>query len=420
MRERSGYPLPHVNAETISIGNELLFGDICDTHAQTLGRFLSSHGFVHARHTNVRDDVEEIAQAIREALARVNTLICVGGLGPTHDDLTREGIALALNEEIVNDPGVEHELKARYAARNRQWNPLLEKMTMRPKSALAILNPVGSAPALAIAIDDKCLIALPGPKEEFESLLFGRISQLLASRRPSHIVTRILRVVGVPESNLEIRLGDLMKSQNPTVAPYVGKMEVRLRVTASGASNEVAERLAGETVEAICDLLGDDVFSTSDQDLAEVVVSLLKHQKKTLGVGESCTGGMLGARITSVPGSSDVFEGGFITYSNEMKAREVSVARYDLSKFGAVSDPVARQMAEGVRRVLNVDFGIGITGIAGPDGGTPEKPVGLVYIALASEEGTEVQELRLSGDRDLIRYRATQLSLDLLRRRLLS
>lgn len=408
-----------MNAETLSIGNELLFGDICDKHAQTLGTFLARYGFIHTRHTNVRDDVEQIAQAIRESLTRVNTLLCVGGLGPTHDDLTREGIALALNDELVKDPGVEQELKARYAARKRQWNSLLEKMTLRPKSALAILNPVGSAPALVIEKDDKLLVALPGPKEEFGSLLFGKVAELFKARRAAHIVTRVVRVVGVPESNLELRLGDLMKSRNPTVAPYVGKMEVRLRITASGSSNEEAERLAVETVEAISDILGDDVFTTFDQDLAEVVVSLLQRQKKTLGVAESCTGGMLGARITSVPGSSEVFEGGFITYSNEMKAREISVARYDLSKFGAVSEPVARQMAEGVRRVLNVDFGIGITGIAGPDGGTPEKPVGLVYIALASEEGTEVQELRLSGDRDLIRYRATQLSLDLLRRRLL-
>lgn len=254
---------------------------------------------------------------------------------------------------------------------------------------------------------------------EFNEVLTRFEKRWLAPRADSVILTKTFRIVGIPESVVELRVRDLIDSKNPTLNPYVKTMEVHLRIAARAKNETEAMHLIEPMAEAIRERFGRNVFSESDEDLAEVVVKLLITKKKTLAIAESCTGGMLGMRITSVPGSSEVFMGGFITYTNEMKAREIGVARYDLGKFGAVSEPVARQMAEGVKRVVQTDFGIGITGIAGPGGGSKEKPVGLVYIALSGPRGTQVLEEKFTGDREAIRYRATQVALDMLREELL-
>lgn len=408
-----------MTAEIVATGTEIILGEIADTNSQLLGKLFAKYGVEHHRRTTVDDHLDAIVEAINSALERADIIATIGGLGPTHDDLTIDALSKVLGEDPIIDPVLIRRIRIRMARMNRPWNELLERMARRPPSAKPIANPAGSAVGLLAEKNGKAIICLPGPRMEFNEVLGRFEKQWLAPRADSVITTKTFRIVGIPESAVELRVRDLIGSQNPTLNPYVKMMEVHLRIAARAKNETEAMHLIEPMVEAIRERFGRNVFSESDEDLSEVVVKLLIAKKKTLATAESCTGGMLGSRITSVPGSSEAYMGGFITYTNEMKAREVSVARYDLGKYGAVSEPVARQMAEGAKRVVQTDFGIGITGIAGPRGGTKEKPVGLVYIALAGPSGTNVRKEKLTGDREAIRFRSTQIALDMLREELL-
>lgn len=404
-----------MTAEIVAIGTEILFGDVVDSHSRRLAKLFLDYGVDHHRRTVVGDNLGRAAAAIRESLSRCDLLFTIGGLGPTPDDLTREAIGQAMDLPLETDHEYLCSLKEMMQRRGRVWIEAVGNMAMRPPGAIFFPNPVGAAPGILIEKGGKTVIALPGPKAEFEFILRESVVPWLKERSGSVIYAKTLRLVGLPESVVCSQIQGLLEGANPSVAPYAKPYEVHLRVAAKADSAEAAERLAAPAVEQIRDLFGKAVFGEDDEDLADVVVRMLLDSKLCVAVAESCTGGMLGSRLTSVPGASKAFLGGFITYTNERKARDLGVARVDLDKFGAVSEPIARQMAEGVRRVASVDFGIGITGIAGPDGGSDQKPVGLVYIGLASVRGTEVREERFAGDRELIRYRSTQVALDMAR-----
>jgi nicotinamide-nucleotide amidase len=408
-----------LRAEIVSVGTELLLGEITDTNAVLLAEAFVSYGILHYQRTTIGDNRERCSQVLRESLTRCDVVFTIGGLGPTSDDLTREAIADALGDELVYDAEQEAILRERLRVRGREWVSSLGKMCWRPSCARVIRNDVGTAPGLICEHGGKYIIALPGPREEFRSMLEGPIRAWLQEHSDSHLLTHTLKVVGIPESKLEEMLSEFLSLNNPTVALYAKPWEVHIRVAVSGA-NETSNKMA---LQALLDMirakLGNAIYSENQMDLPEVVVSMLHERRENLATAESCTGGMLGERITSVSGASNVYVGGFVTYSNEMKARSLGVARVDLDKFGAVSEPIARQMAEGARMVCGCTYGIGITGIAGPEGGSKDKPVGLVYIGLASHNGTIVRKEVFPGNRELIRYRATQTALVMLREILL-
>lgn len=402
------------------MGTELLLGEITDTNAVLLAQELASAGFSHDERSTVSDDLERVTRVLVESLSRCDVVFTIGGLGPTSDDLTREAISAALSDELIYDEDAERLLRDRLRVRGREWVASLGRMCWRPSCARPIQNDVGTAPGLICERNGQYVIALPGPREEFRSMLEGPIREWLQAHSDSHLVTHTLKVIGIPESKLEAMLSDCVSDGCEVgVALYAKPWEVHVRVSVRGPNAPANRARLEETLDLIRAKLGNAIYSETEKDLPEVVVSLLRERKESVATAESCTGGMLGERITSVSGASAVYVGGFVTYSNEMKARSLGVARVDLDKFGAVSEPIARQMAEGVRTVCGTSYGIGITGIAGPEGGSKDKPVGLVYIGLSSYNGTVVRKEIFPGNRELIRYRATQTALMMLRETLL-
>ncbi|HWP31093.1 MAG TPA: competence/damage-inducible protein A [Fimbriimonadales bacterium] len=400
-----------MNAEILSIGTELLLGDIVDTNAQSLAQTLAKFGIAHYRRMTVGDNLERCVEALREALSRADVVFTIGGLGPTADDITREAIAKALGVELVHDENVEKMLREDMERRKRVWLDAHAKMAKRPACCKTLPNEGGPAPGLVCEKDGKWVIALPGPKHEFLSVLGYLEKTWFPEHREGAILSKVVRIAGITEAAVEKRIEDLIDSENPTVAPYVKLGEVHLRITARAKDEEEAEKLIAPIRTALKERFGHYAYGEDEEDLPYVVVNLLKTKRRNLATAESCTGGMLGERITSIPGASDVYVGGVITYSDEAKATHLNVARTDLQKYGAVSEEIARQMSEGVVRNFKTNYGIGITGIAGPGGGTETKPVGLVYVSLTGPRGTEVKEERFLGNRETIRFRATQTAL---------
>jgi len=336
------------------------------------------------------------------------------------DDITRDVLSEVTGVPLVFSEEIAEQLREFFAKRGR---PLLESQLRQayvPASGRALPNPNGTAPGLLFDIPPKLAIALPGPPGEFIPILDNEVMPLLREKTGGTTIrSRVVRVCGMGEAMVEDRVKDLMTGENPTVAPYAKTSEVHLRVTARAGSPEEAEALIRPVVEEIERRLGSHVYAYDDEPLEGAVVRLRKERRRTLAVAESCTGGTLAGRITDIPGSSEVFLGGVVAYSNEAKAALVGVDRGMIAEHGAVSEPVAKALATGARTRFGADFGIGITGIAGPGGGTPAKPVGLVWIALADESGVEAVRHHFLGIRADIRNRAVQAALTMLRDRLL-
>lgn len=400
-----------MNAEILSIGTELLLGDITDTNAQALAQTLAKFGISHYRRMTVGDNLERCVEALREALSRADVVFTIGGLGPTADDITREAIAKALGVELVHDENVEKTLREDMERRKRVWLDAHAKMAKRPACCKTLPNEGGPAPGLVCEKKGKWVIALPGPKHEFLSVLEYLEKTWFPEHREGVLLSKVVRIAGITEAAVEKRIEDVINNENPTVAPYVKLGEVHLRITARARDEKEAEKLIAPIRTALKERFGHYAYGEDEEDLAYIVLDLLKTKKRTLATAESCTGGMLGERITSIPGASDVYIGGVIAYSDEAKATHLNVARADLQRYGAVSEEIARQMSEGVVRNFRTTYGIGITGIAGPGGRTETKPVGLVYVSLTSPRGTEVKEERFLGNRETVRYRATQTAL---------
>lgn len=406
-----------MRAEVISVGTELLLGQIVDTNAAYLARVLSELGVSVYRRVTVGDNRERLLAALHQAFADSEVVITIGGLGPTMDDITRDVLAESLNDTLKFDEGIADRLRAFFTRRSL---PVLEsnlRQAMVPTNGRALDNPNGTAPGLLFEKDGKIAFALPGPPNEFIPLVDNEITPYLRGKTGNvgTIRSRVLRVAGVGESMVEEKIKDLMVDANPTVAPYAKVGEVHLRVTARADTAEEADALIAERVEAVRERLGDAIYGENDDPLEASVVNLLAMVGCTVATAESCTGGLVAQRITDVPGSSAVFPGGLVVYSNEAKSDLAFVPAETIAAHGAVSSEVARALAEGARKRFEADFGIGITGIAGPDGGTAQKPVGLVYIAVAYEGGCDVEQANFIGSRAVVRTRSAQTALNLLR-----
>ena len=433
-----------MNVELVNTGSELMLGRVLNTHQQFLCRRLADLGHVVTRQVAVADTGSEIQNAVREALGRADLVITTGGLGPTSDDLTRELIAELLGKELIENPDVLAHIEKFFAQRNRPRPAKTSVETFVPEGALVFLNQFGTAPGLAMRVEDggwkvedraesrlpssilhppssRWLIMLPGPPRELRPMFDAAVAPLIQREFAGEIFACLtLRTTGIGESRVqEFVEADLQPLvQRGLEVGYCARPgAVDVRLTASGAGAEQIVR-AGEAV--VQKMLGANIFGRDDDELENVVVGLLTRQKKTLALAESCTGGNLAHRITSVPGASAVFLGGVVSYADAAKEKFLGVRQATLQQHGAVSEEVARAMAVGAREKFGSDFAIAVTGIAGPGGGTPEKPVGTVFIALASSDGVEVKKTLNSWDRATFKEVTATQALEWLRTRLLS
>ncbi|MBX3175077.1 MAG: competence/damage-inducible protein A [Gemmatimonadaceae bacterium] len=416
-----------MNVELVTIGNELLLGYTIDTNAAWLSRELAGHGIRIVRRVTVGDGADEIADAVREALARTGGVITSGGLGPTADDLTKPSIAELFGRGMVRDEAIVESLKARWKARG--WPGELpaanHAQAMIPEGATIIRNDHGSAPGIWLEDGDGRWVAmLPGVPREFRGMTREQLLPMLVARMGDAgsglaVQSRTLRTTGIAESALADVLGELAQDPLGVRLAYLPGWEgVDLRLTVWDEPVSRAAEMLDVAEAALREKVGRWIYGTDEQDLSALLLEMLRARKMQIAVAESCTGGMLGMRLTAVPGSSDVVQGGTIAYANEVKMRELNVQEATLVAHGAVSEETAREMASGVRQRFGVDVGVSITGVAGPGGGTPEKPVGTFCVAV--DVRGELRSVRTSGvgDRHEIRQRATQAALNLVRKAL--
>lgn len=409
-----------MRAEIISVGTELLLGQIIDTNAAFLSQELANLGIDLYHRTTVGDNPDRLRQTIEEALNRAELIITSGGLGPTEDDLTKEVVAQVLGLDLIPDQPSRQRMETYFQQLGRKMTDNNYKQALIPVGGEALPNRHGTAPGVAVRWKEKLVICLPGPPHELEPMFRDYVLPMLQTEGSGVIFSRVLKVSGRGESAVAEEIADLLAAQtNPTIAPLASPGEVKLRLTARAGSTVVAEKLITGLEAQIRDRLGLSIFGVDDETMEQVVVKLLVGRGESLAVAESCTGGLLAGRITEVPGASEVFERGVVTYSNRAKEELLGIPAQVIDECGAVSPEVARLMAEGVREKARTDWGIGITGIAGPGGGTIEKPVGLVYVGLVGPEASLSKELHWPGNRQAVRRRTIQAALDLLRLELL-
>ena len=409
-----------MKAEIIAIGSELVLGQTIDTNSAWLSKRLSDVGVRVAYHTTVADDMEAIKEAVKLAASRARLIILTGGLGPTKDDLTREAVAELCSRPLMENKAARAHIEAIIKRRHGKVLPSHLKQALLPRRARHLKNPVGSAAGFRLKLARATLITLPGVPREMRGMFEEEVLPWLkkSAVKRGAILTRIIRTVGLPESEVDLRIGHLMSQGNPDVGTGAKDGMVDVRITARGKTVALARRLLRRTEAEIKKLLGDAIFGTDDETLETACARLLLVKSKTLAVAESATGGLISSRLIDLPGISKSFLEGVVAYSNEAKVRYLGVSRNLIRRYGAVSAEVALKMAEGARKNSGADFGLGATGIAGPGGGTKEKPVGLFYIALASEDGTEIKEYHFRGNRNQIRARAAITALSLLRLKL--
>ncbi len=409
-----------MDAEIIAVGSELLTPYRQDTNSLYLTEKLNSLGIDVGFKTVVGDDAEHLAQVLRAALERSRLIFLIGGLGPTEDDVNREVVADVLGRPLCEEPEIRRRIERRFARFGRAMSPNNLRQTLVPEGADWLENKNGTAPGLWIEHEGKTIVLLPGPPRELKAMFEASCVPRLAWFAPGTVFrSRVYKIVGMAESEVDQRIAPIYKTfTNPstTILAMQGSIEVHLRARA--ASETEAQALLGELGGKIESALSDYVYSTGGETLEEIVGRYLALRHKTLAVAESCTGGLLSERITRVPGSSNYFLGGAVCYSNDLKTYAAGVPAQLIEENGAVSKPVALALAEGIRRRSGASIGVGITGIAGPGGGTAEKPVGLVFVALADERGAQVREFRFPGDRDRVRQLSTTTALEMIRRRL--
>jgi nicotinamide-nucleotide amidase len=414
-----------VNAEIVAIGSELLTPFRQDTNSLYLTEKLNQLGVEVSFKTITGDDRKQIAGAARLALTRSDIIIFSGGLGPTEDDLTREGVADALDLRLARDAGLLEAIEKRFAARGWKMSANNAKQADVVSGATVLPNPNGTAPGQWISGKydncDRIILLLPGPPHEMKAMFDDQCMERLRAKLPRlYIATRVLKITGMGESHVDDRVAPIYRRYpdvQTTILAGAGEIQLHLRKQTSSLAD--AQQRVDKLVEEIENKLGDSVFSDNGDSLEQIVSYYLQMRSATLAVAESCTGGLLAERLTSISGSSRYFLGGAIVYSNELKTELADVPSSLIEQHGAVSREVAGALAEGIRKRCKTTFGLGITGIAGPTGGTPEKPVGLVFHALTTEHGTEVVERNFPGDRNRIRWFATQQALDMIRRELM-
>jgi nicotinamide-nucleotide amidase len=410
-----------LTAEIIAIGSELLAPDRTDTNSLWLTEQLNRLGIEVKLKTVVGDDDARLEETIKDATRRSKVVITTGGLGPTEDDITRKVTARALGRRLLLNEDLLAEIRQRFQNFGVAMPERNSRQAMVIEDAEVLPNPNGTAPGMFIDHKGTAIVLLPGPPREMKPMFENHVASRLASRAGSQkVVRRMLRVAGMGESAVDEKIAPIYSQyENPQTTILFNQSEIEIHLTARGRTEADAEALLDRLSEQIEERLGISVFAFAGETMEQVVGLKLSVGGYTLAVAESCTGGLLAQRLTDVPGSSKYFIEGVVTYSNDAKMRALGVEPILFLEHGAVSAPVAEAMAEGIRNRAETDFGLAITGIAGPGGGTEEKPVGLVYIAIASESGTEHRKLNLPGDRHLVRWRASQAALDLLRRRLI-
>jgi nicotinamide-nucleotide amidase len=410
-----------LTAEIIAIGSELLTPDRSDTNSLWLTERLNSIGVEVRQKTVVGDDDARLEEAIKDALRRSSIIITTGGLGPTEDDITRKIAGRALGRRLVLDEKVLEGLKAKFALWGRSMPEINSRQAMIIERADVLDNPRGSAPGMYLEHEGKPVAILPGPPREmqpmFEELVLPRLTKKAGDVR---VVRRVLRVTGMGESAIDELIAPVYTQySNPQTTILFTRSDVEIHLTAQAKTESEASLLLDGLSGQIEERLGDALFAFRGETMEEVVALKLSVGGYTLGLAESCTGGLVSERLTDVPGASAFLIETVVSYSNESKIKTLGVDRELIEKYGAVSGEVAEAMAIGIKKRADTDFGVSVTGIAGPGGGTAEKPVGLVYIALADDAHVEHRRLMVPGDRTLIRWRSSQAALDLLRRRLL-
>lgn len=401
--------------EIICVGNELLIGDTLNTNTYYLSQQLTDLGIEVAYQSVVGDHEERLLEAIELAKKRSDIVIFSGGLGPTYDDMTKETVAKSLGMEMVMDEESLEMIKCFFKRLNREMADTNLKQALRPEGGIALRNGNGTAPGVYVEKDDVHYFLLPGPPRELKPMFVKCVKPIIETLSEDVIASKIFRLVGIGESDLAVKIGHIMDtSTNPRVAPYAKVGSVHIRVTASSDKKEHSERMVEEMSDKLMPYIGEYCYTTEDKNLEEVVVDILKKRGQTIALAESCTGGLLSSRFVAIPGVSDIYKGGFVTYANETKESWLGVDKELLEEHGAVSKQVAMAMAKGVSRVAGTDIGVAITGVAGPDGGSEQKPVGTVHVAVAIGEHVFEKKLFLSGLRQKIREYSAQYALILL------
>ncbi|MGL5478228.1 MAG: competence/damage-inducible protein A [Clostridium sp.] len=409
-----------MKCEILSIGTELLLGDILNTNAQFLSKELANLGLDVYYQGVVGDNKERILKAFEEGFKRSEIILTTGGLGPTKDDLTKElaaeylGLDLKLHKESLES------IKDYFKKLGKECVKSNEKQAYFPEEAIILKNNFGTAPGAIMKKDNKTIIILPGPPKEMKPMFLNEARPYLEKLTETTIVSDIIRIFGVGESKVDELLEDLIRdSKNPTVAPYAKEGEVILRVTSKGSSKKECEDLNKPVISKIKEVLKDNVYGMGEDPIQFAVAKSLVLKGLTIGSAESCTGGLIAARLIDYPGVSSAFLEGAVTYSNEAKIRTLKVKEETLNSFGAVSEETAKEMAEGIAKRCGSDIGISTTGIAGPGGGTEEKPVGLVYIGIYVKGKVYAKKHTFTGNREAVRNRACMTALDMVRREIL-
>ena len=404
--------------ELISVGTELLLGNIVNTNAAYLAEQCANCGLSCFYQTVVGDNEERLQETVKAGLKRSDILILTGGLGPTDDDLTKEVVTKAMKKKLVEDEKAREMIQTYFDNRGMEITENNWKQAMVPEGAIVMYNNNGTAPGLIVESGEKCAILLPGPPNEMKPMFEEYVKDYLKKKNPEVIVSTTVKLCGIGESKVADMIQDMLDNQsNPTIAPYAKTGEVHLRVTAKAADEKSANKLIKPVVKQLKTRLAEYIYTTDENTTLEnAIVDLLVANKLTVSTVESCTGGMIAARLINVPGVSDVFKMGHITYSNKAKKKILGVKKRTLEKHTAGSAEVAQEMVKGVEMVSKADVCVSVTGLAGPDGGTAKKPVGLVYIACSVKGNVTVQEYHFNGNRAKIRENATASALTLMRK----
>ena len=407
-----------ISCTVICIGNEILLGHINNTNAQYISQYLTNIGIKTSLHVSIPDDHQTISSSIRKSLLDSDIVVLTGGLGPTVDDITLECISMALNKKLIFNKKVAAHIRSHFKKRKLKMPKNNLRQALIPEGAKYILNNIGSAPGLIICVGKKVLIALPGVPFEMQDMIEKSVTPYLKKHfLPDLIIkSHVIKITGLAESVVNEKIEDILKiggNVQMGIYPHPGEISVKITVTDKSA-NKVNSTI-NKIEKNIKSRLGYYIFGYDNEKLEQVIGKLLLKKKKTLSIAESCTGGLLADRITDIPGSTKYFQIGVVTYSNESKNKVLNIPIETIKEHGAISRQVANLMAKNVRLLSRSDIGIGISGIAGPTGGTKKKPVGLVYISLSTKDKTLCKEFRFLGQRNIIKFKATQAALNMLR-----
>lgn len=410
-----------MKAEIIAVGTELLLGQIPNTNAQIISNALQEIGIDVYFHTCVGDNQERLLDILETGFKRSDIIILTGGLGPTKDDLTKETVAAYLNLPLIMDKSSLKNIKSYFAEKGKPITENNYKQALVPEGALAIENKIGTAPGILLNKNEKIIVLLPGPPREMEPMLKDAVIPYLSKMCSSTIFSRVMKFYGIGESALEEKLEDLISQQtNPTIAPLAKMGEVTIRLTAKAKNRMAAGKIIKPVEDEITKRVGKFLYGYDDDSVEEIVARLLSQFNKTIAVAESCTGGLMAHKLTNIPGISQFFERGIVSYSNCSKEELLKVNPDTIKKYGAVSEKTAKEMAQGIRISSGTDIGVSITGIAGPGGGTSEKPVGLVYIGYSDSNICYAEKHIFNGERTDIKERSVNSAFHLVRKMLQS